>query len=173
MIEVASGVIYPIYIEGYVFRPAGLTRATTHWPGAAADIAWPHRGEKSPRRASKHPWDRVFLPSSGIEASVTDLLHWAQVNLERNPALLSAASYAAIFERHVDTKWPKVAMGLGWQLEQRGDALLPFHPGGDSGFRSMLMLYPAQQRAIVILSNGEGTPRWEIRDAIEAVLDAP
>jgi len=35
------------------------------------------------------------------------------------------------------------------------------------------MFRAQEQRAIVILSNGEGTPRWEIRDAIEAVLDAP
>lgn len=173
VIEVASGVIYPIYIEAQVFRPARLTRTTTRWPGADADIAWPHRGEKSPKRASKHPWDRVFLPSSGIEASINDLLRWAQVNLARDPHLLSPASYAAMFERHVDTQWPNVAMGLGWQLEQRGDTLLPFHPGGDPGFRSMLTLYPARQRAIVILSNGEGTPRWEIRAAIEAILDSP
>jgi len=173
VIETASGEIYPVFVEAYVFRRAGLKSATAHWPGPAADLAWPHRGEKSPSHAGKHPWDRVFLPSSGIEASVTDLLRWAIVNLERDPALLSAASYSAMFGRHVDTKWPKVSMGLGWQLEQRGDTLLPFHPGGDPGFRSMLVLYPARQRAIVILSNGETTPRWEIRDAIEAILDQP
>ena len=69
-----------------------------------------------------------------------------------------------------DTKWPNVSMGLGWQLEKRGDAWLPFHPGGDPGFRSLLVLYPEQRRAIAILSNGENTPRFEIRDAIEALL---
>jgi len=62
-------------------------------------------------------------------------------------------------------------MALGWQLEKRGDEWLPRHPGGDPGFRTLLTLYPGEQRAIVILSNGESTPRWEIRDAIEAVLN--
>jgi hypothetical protein len=62
-------------------------------------------------------------------------------------------------------------MGLGWQLEKRGEAWLPRHPGGDPGFRSLLTLYPAQSRAIGILSNGESTPRWEMREAIEKILD--
>ena len=51
-----------------------------------------------------------------------------------------------------------------------GKEWLPRHPGGDPGFHTLLQLYPAHQRAIVILSNGETTPRAEIRDLIEEVL---
>jgi hypothetical protein len=35
----------------------------------------------------------------------------------------------------------------------------------------LLTLYPESRRAIVILSNGENTPRGEIRNLIEAVLN--
>ena len=35
----------------------------------------------------------------------------------------------------------------------------------------LLTLYPDTHRASVILSNSEMTPRWEIRQVVEAVLD--
>jgi CubicO group peptidase (beta-lactamase class C family) len=170
VVEGISGEQFPDYIERHVFAVTGMTQSTARPPDTTANIAWPHRGEKSVRRSSSHPWDRVFVPSSGIQSSANDLARWAAANLDRDAALLSPASYAALFERRVDTEWPGVAMGLGWQLEQRGETWLPRHPGSEAGFKSLLTLFPEKRRAIVILSNGETTPRWEIRDAIEAVL---
>jgi CubicO group peptidase (beta-lactamase class C family) len=171
VIEAVSGQSYPDYVQQHVLANAGMTASSPRLPADTADFAWPHHGEHRSRRAKQHPWDRVFIPSSGIESSVNDLMRWAIVNLERDPALLTPASYAALFERRMKTEWPQVSMALGWQLEKRGNEWLPRHPGGDPGFRTLLTLYPGEQRAIVILSNGESTPRWEIRDAIEAVLN--
>jgi CubicO group peptidase (beta-lactamase class C family) len=171
VIEVTSGMAYPDYMQRHVLDVAGMTESTFHRPREGDEIAWPHRGEFFVRRASDHPWDRVFLPSSGLQTSVTDLMRWAAINIERRPGLLPVASYEALFARRVDTVWPGVAMGLGWQLDQRGERWLPRHPGGDRGLRALLTLYPDTQRAIVILSNSETTPRWEIRRIIEAELD--
>ena len=170
VIEAASGQTYPDYVQQHVLAAAGMSHSTCLLPSDVSDFAWPNTGETFVRRASHHPWDRVFIPSSGIEASVTDLMRWAVVNLKRDPALLTMDSYDALFEHHVDTEWPDVAMGLGWQLERRDEQWLPRHPGGDPGFRSLLTLYPETQRAIVILANGETTPRWEIRGVIEDIL---
>lgn len=170
VIEKASGRSYCEYIEQQIFAPAEMTHATCRAPDGIDNVAWPHRGESKPRRAMRHPWDRVFLPSSDIEASITDLMRWAQLHLQREPRLLQPASYAAMFKPAVATSWDGVSMGLGWQLEKREDTWLPRHPGGDPGFRSLLTLYSAQSRAIGILGNGESAPRWEIREAIEKIL---
>jgi CubicO group peptidase (beta-lactamase class C family) len=123
VIEAASGIPYPDYMQRYVLDAAGMTESTFGRPHEGGDVAWPHPGEFFVRRASEHPWDRVFLPSSGLQTSVTDLMRWAAIHLDRHPKLLSAASYDALFARRIDTPWPGVAMGLGWQLEQRGTPL--------------------------------------------------
>lgn len=170
VIEVASGVRYPDYMQRYVLEPAGMTESTFRHPREGADIAWPYPGVMFIRRASDYGWDRVFLPSSGLQVTLPDLMRWASVNLDRRPELLSASSYEALFTRQRDTSSPDVAMGLGWQLEKRESHWLPRHAGGDSGFRALLTLYPHARRAIVILSNSETTPRWEIQRVVEKVL---
>jgi CubicO group peptidase (beta-lactamase class C family) len=170
VIESASGKAYPSYLQEGVLAAAGMAESTFRFPDQTAEIAWPHSGEVFVRRAEQHPWDRVFVPSSGLQTSITDLLRWAVVHLDRDPALLSPASYEALFRYQIDTAWPGVAMGLGWQLERRGQRWLPRHPGGDRGFRALLTLYPEERRAIAILSNGETTPRVEIRSVVEAIL---
>ena len=172
VIEVVSGEKFPAYLATHVFPQAGLTRTTALMPAADDDFAWPHPGEWHVKRGKKHPWDRVFIPSSGVESTVTDLLQWALVNLRRDPALLTPDSYTLMFTPRVETDWDDISMGLGWQLEKHEQDWLPRHPGGDPGFHTLLTLDPPHQRAIVILSNGETTPRWEIRDLIEKFLDS-
>jgi CubicO group peptidase (beta-lactamase class C family) len=170
VLEKVSGQTYPEYLGEHVFKPAGMTQTLAGIPGASADFAWPHLKKAHPHRAKQHPYDRAFVPSSGVESTITDMLRWAVVNLDRDPALLSPASFEAEFQPRVDTDWPGVVMGLGWQLEQTGDSWLPLHPGDDPGFKTLLVLYPAQRRATVILSNGEATPRSEIRQVVEDFL---
>ena len=171
LIEKVSGRPFCDYVEEQIIAPAKLTHTTCRQAESKQNSAWPHRGEADPQRSTFYPWDRAFLPSSCIEASVTDVMRWATLHLKRDSSLLKAASYEAMFEPSVETKWEGVNMGLGWQLEKRGDTWLPRHPGGDPGFRALLTLYPARDGAIVILSNGESTPRWELRTAIEKILE--
>lgn len=170
VIEAASGQSYPQYLQAQLLAPTGMIESTFAKPAEHGNFAWPHTGRIFVRRAQRYPWDRALLPSAGLDASVTDMTHWAALHLNRDSSLLAPASYDAMFKHQLDSGWKGMAMGLGWQLEQRGNGWLPRHAGEEHGFSSLLTLYPEQQRAIVILSNGETTPRGEIRTLIEAVL---
>jgi CubicO group peptidase (beta-lactamase class C family) len=170
VIESAAGVDYASYMQTQVLAKAAMSESTFSIPPANGNVAWPHTGKVFVQRASSYPWDRAHLPSAGLNASITDMTRWAALHLKHDPALLSPTSYAAMFKHHRDTTWDGMAMGLGWQLERRGDGWLPRHAGQEHGFSALITLYPEQQRAIVILSNGETTPRGEIRHLIESVL---
>lgn len=169
-IESTSKESFTQYLQSKVLAAAGMTESTFDAPQASDNIAWPHTGKIFVRRASRYPWDRALLPSAGLNSSISDMTRWAAVHVNRDPALLSPASYEALFKLQLDSGSQDMAMGLGWQLEKRGDDWLPRHAGAEHGFSSLLTLYPEQRRAIVILSNGETTPHGEIRDLIEAVL---
>jgi CubicO group peptidase (beta-lactamase class C family) len=170
-IESITGTKYPRYLQEEVLNKAGMHESTFDMPKPGSDVAWPHTGKVFVRRDSRYPWDRASAPSSGLNSSISDMTRWAALHVNRDPALLSPASYDAMFQHRVDSSWDGIAMGLGWQLQKRGDDWLPRHYGQEHGFTSSITLYPEQRRAIVILSNAETTPRGEIRNLIESVLE--
>jgi CubicO group peptidase (beta-lactamase class C family) len=170
-IESITDTPYPRYIQTEVLNKAGMHESSFELPDPLGDTAWPHTGKVFVSRASEYPYDRAMAPSSGLNSSINDMTRWAALHVNRDPALLSAGSYEAMFKHHLDSSWEGMAMGLGWQLEKRGDSWLPRHYGQEHGFTTSITLYPQQRRAIVILSNGETTPRGEIRKLIESVLE--
>jgi CubicO group peptidase (beta-lactamase class C family) len=170
-IESITATKYPSYLQEAVLNKVGLHESTFDMPELGSDVAWPHTGKVFVGRDSHYPWDRAMTPSSGLNSSINDMTRWAALHVNRDPALLSAASYEAMFQHRLDSSWEGIAMGLGWQLEKRGDGWLPRHYGQEHGFTTSITLYPQKRRAIVILSNAETTPRGEIRKLIESVLD--
>lgn len=169
-IESITGTQYPRYVHDEVLNKAGMKESSFEQPKQSGDVAWPHTGKVFVRRDPNYPWDGASAPSSGLSSTINDMTRWAALHVNRDPALLSPASYDAMFQRRLDSSWEGIAMGLGWQLEKRGDGWLPRHYGQEHGFTTSITLYPDQRRAIVILSNAETTPRREIRDLIETVL---
>ncbi len=170
-IESITGSKYPRYIQDEVLNKAGMHESSFDLPTPDSDVAWPHTGKVFVSRDSRYPWHRAAAPSSGLNSSINDMTRWAALHVNRDPTLLSSASYEAMFTHRLDSSWNGIGMGLGWQLEKRGDGWLPRHYGQEHGFTSSITLYPRQRRAIVILSNAETTPRGEIRKLIESVLE--
>lgn len=170
IIESTTHQKYSQYMQTRVLDAAEMVESTFNVPLAASNVAWPHAGHVFVRRAPEYPWDEKAQPSAGLSASVADITRWAALHVNRDPALLAPASYDAMFERQREGNRDNVAMALGWQLEHHGSEWLPSLATKHRGFSSLLTLYPSQQRAIVILSNGEMTPGKEIRSVIESVL---
>jgi CubicO group peptidase (beta-lactamase class C family) len=170
LIETASKQDFSLYMKSQVLDAAGLVESTFDAPRSDVNLAWPHTGKMFVRRAPRYPWHEASLPSGGLSASIADLTHWAALQVSRDPVLLAPASYQAMFEHRGDSKHLGIGTALGWQLERRGDQWLPRQAAVGRGFSALLTLYPAQRRAIVILSNGERTPGKEIRAVIESVL---
>ena len=170
-IDSITGTPYPSYVQDEVLDKVGLRESSFDQPKQGADSAWPHTGKVFVRRDVRYPWDPTMAPISGLNSSINDMTRWAALHVNRDPALLSPASYDAMFQHRLDSGRDGIAMGLGWQLEKRGDGWLPRHYGQEHGFTTSITLYPQQRRAIVILSNAETTPRREIRELIESVLN--
>jgi len=170
IIESTTHQEYLQHMQARVLNAAGMVESTFDAPLAERNVAWPHVGKVFARRAPDYPWDESALPSAGLSASVADLTRWAALHVSHDPALLAPASYDAMFERQHDGANERTAIALGWELEHHGSEWLPSLATNGSGFSSLLTLYPSQQRAIVVLSNGEMTPGKEIRGIIESIL---
>jgi CubicO group peptidase (beta-lactamase class C family) len=52
-----------------------------------------------------------------------------------------------------------VNYGFGWHVDEIRGSFLPHHSGSSIGFRNHILLFPEEQRAIVLLTNrDEGNP---------------
>lgn len=170
IVETASQQQYLEYMQSSVLDAAGMTESTFGVPLTDANAAWPHTGTVFVSRAQRYPWNEGSLPSAGLSASIADVTRWAALHVTRDPSLLTTASYDAMMKHQRAGERDGTGVAFGWQLERRGEQWLPRQEVKAQGFSALLTLYPAQQRAIVILSNGETTPTEQIRGVIESVL---
>jgi len=162
---------FPDYAKDKLLAPLGMTRSR-FWPVADTEnVALPHTGWFRLSPGGGRPWDITFAPSEGLHSSAREMLNWAKANLVNDPKLMLPQSYATMHEPRMDTAWQGVRMALGWQVEGPPGAPVLRHAGGMDGVAALLTLYTESRRAIVILSNAEDTPRFEIRRAINAILD--
>jgi len=162
---------FPDYATDKLLAPLGMTRSS-FWPVADTEnVALPHTGWLRLSPGGGRPWDIAFAPSEGLHSSAREMLIWVKANLDNDPRLLLPDNYATMHEPRLHTAWDGVRMALGWQVEGPPGAPVLRHAGGTDGVATLLTLYPDSGRAIVILSKAEETPRFEIRRAVNAILD--
>jgi len=162
---------FPDYAKEKLLAPLGMTRSSFRLVADAENVALPHTGWLRLRPGGGRSWDIAFAPSEGLHSSVREMLMWAKANLDNDSRLLLPDTYANMHQPRMDTAWDGVRMSLGWQIEGPPAAPVLRHAGGMDGVSALLTLYPDSGRAIVILSNAEETPRFEIRRAVNAILD--
>ncbi|RFF26563.1 class A beta-lactamase-related serine hydrolase [Wenzhouxiangella sp. 15181] len=162
---------FPDYAKDKLLEPLGMTRSSFRPVADMENVALPHTGWLTLSPGGGRPWDVAFAPSEGLHSSARDMLIWAKANLDNDPRLLLPGNYATVHKLRTDTAWDGVRMALGWQVEGPPGSPVLRHAGGMDGVAALLTLYPDTERAIVILSNSEKTPRFEIRRAINAILD--
>ncbi|MEL6414832.1 MAG: serine hydrolase domain-containing protein [Pseudomonadota bacterium] len=167
-----SGMPFDRYTRRFIFEPLGMKKSSFFLPDVLPSYrAAPHRGS-SAKLTSRHPYDFNFAPSSGLQITATDLALFLVAHLQKDTALLNEASYNLMQQAVAETEIQGIEQGLGWQvLESPDRPKILQHGGSDRGFRALVSIQPANGTGIVILSNGENTPRWEIAAQLQRFLD--
>ncbi|MDJ0941449.1 MAG: serine hydrolase [Woeseiaceae bacterium] len=139
----------------------GSTFTLFHIPDADRVPSFDKRG-----RSLRHPWDRAFLPSSGLQTTAGELMLFADAILDiadgATDGVVQPASLRTMTTEVVDTNWNGVAQGYGWQLATSDAGRVWRHAGGEAGFESLLTIYPEKGLAIAVLGNRKDWPRFEL-----------
>ncbi len=170
VIAKVSGQLFEDYMKEHIFTPLEMVHSTFLKEEVPPDLATtPHYGSGSPTNV--YPYNRAHAPSSTLHSNVLEMANWAIANMNRGTfhgrQILSAASYDLMWQPHKQISAER-AIGLGWFIETSEEGLRIFHGGADVGFRSMLVMLPAESTAVVILANNE---RADPREMAEKVLD--
>lgn len=164
----ASGQSFPEVLRTRLFAPLGMQGAVA-WTADAAPVAtraWGYslrdghwqRTDQSPTSAT--------LGDGGIYASIDELALWLAA-LD-DDTILSAPSRQAMFTAHTTTPTGEDdvdAYGYGWRLH--GD--MQWHSGETIGFRNVVLRFPGQRLAVVVLSNRNAPAPYPLARAIAAL----
>ena len=170
VIETRTGLTFETAVEQLVFQPLGMSRSVyAPTPDGLDNLALPHT-VGSDGKVVVNP--AVFYrPRAGNPcgfqplSSVKDLLTFAAFHLGNGRAadgsrVMSLAALRGMWSMPGPggTLFVElIGMGVSWPLRPTAQGVVVLEHGGDlPGYRQDLMLVPAQQFAIVLLTNGDG-----------------
>jgi CubicO group peptidase (beta-lactamase class C family) len=173
VIAKASGQSFEQYIRTNILEPLGMKDSSFIHPEIDAALRTTGHVGNPARVSDVYPYNRRHAPSSTLNSNVVDMTRWMLANLNRGQLdgrrILQAATYDALWTPTVQTSQQGGArIGLSWFLGERAGRRTVFHAGGDTGFRSYLLLLPDAAIGVVLVSNWEGTPRETL---VEGLVD--
>jgi len=170
IIERTSGRSYEDFMRTEVFLPLGM-EATMIGTGAGlenAAVRYSKEGTALPF------YDTDHRGASGVYTSAHDLVRFAMFQLRDHRSgqkrILTDRTIATM--QHVETPGDSTqGYGLGFDVGREGARKFVMHNGRMPGVDATLRLYPAEDVAIVVLTNSENAATSEVAGAIhDAVL---
>lgn len=181
VVQVSAHKSYEEYVQQELFEPLGMRTASVGLEGYTANpnVSSAHQPTRdSWRVAALNPAYYTVGPAAGVNASIEDMILWAQANLGAFPQVLPGDLLAQQHSPVVETprgnyfnRWPRLEKawyGLGWRVFDYAGTRIVHHGGGVRGFRSEMVLVPALDIAMVVMFNAE-TP--VANDVVPMFLD--
>jgi beta-lactamase class C len=168
VVEASLRTTYDDFVVENIFLPLGMSQASMGYeafrdnPNASS----PHQyGRDGWRLSSVNSAYYTTGPAAGVNASIMDMVRWAQANLGGYPEVLPRSLLDMQHTPVVETpsgnyfnRWPKVEQawyGLGWRILDYDGMRVIHHGGGVRGYRSEIVLVPAYDIALVVMFNAE------------------
>ena len=160
VIAKVSGETFEGYVQKHILEPLGMNNSTLLVKHANQQLLTsPHVVNPSFEVAVSKvfPYNRMHSPSSTLYSSVLDMTRWAIANMNRGELdgkrILKASTYDVMW-KPAGEQFTRV--GVSWFFgEHRGHRTVS-HGGGDTGFRSNLVMIPDRKIAVVMMSNFDG-----------------
>jgi CubicO group peptidase (beta-lactamase class C family) len=171
VISAISGVRYEKYIHENILMPAGM-QSSQYFNGINENIAEapPTFKGKLIDKGEQRAYDLSFNPSEGLVSNVYDLSLWLKLTLANDISILKQQTYKNMLAPQIKTTWGEIYMGLGWQVYKSEGTNVARHPGSIRGYKSLIIAYPENGNAMILLTNSSNTPRWEIAKSVTKIL---
>lgn len=147
-------------MQEWLFKPLGLTNSYFFFKDFFMhSYAVPYDENDDKKLEPVKIWGcgRAANPAGGIVTHVEDMLRYAQFHLKNGTtvsgeSVLSPANVQLMQQQQVKMN-AEIALGLSWFIEEIDGVKMISHGGGVPGHISYLMLVPAAQTALVMLTS--------------------
>jgi CubicO group peptidase (beta-lactamase class C family) len=160
-----------VVLADRILRPLGMTHssyvATPATPGLARGYTSFALGPAEPATPEAQGW---WFGSSGLYAPAGDIARW-------NVALMSGRvlgpeAYKVFTTPRRLTNGRTTGYGCGIFSSIKGGEQVLLHDGMDAGFAGLSYMLPRTRSAVVILSNRDDAPPWDLVTEIVGLLNA-
>jgi len=173
LVAATSGMSYDAYVRSRILDPLGLRDTTTDMPvaerGKRLATGYTALDRDGTRRALPFFTARGIAPAAGFASTVGDLGRFAswqfRLLAKGGTEVLKATSLKEMQRVHwvepdFETLW-----GLGYAIWRHDDKMFVGHGGSCPGYRSHLLVQPAEKVATVVMVNAQGvnTGQWAQR----------
>jgi len=157
-----TGKPFPEIMQETVLRPSGMISSTFEYPlpkEREDAAATGHRANGQPLKGKWHTYPEMGAGAS-LWTTPSDLARFAiEIMLsyaEQSSEVLSQDMANQMLAPQIDDRGLGPVMG-----DDGGDLLYFMHPGGNEGFRCVLVAYPKRGQGVVIMTNGDsGEALW-------------
>ena len=161
LIAKVSGQSFEEYVQKNILDPIGMRESSFIYPEIDKELRTSGHVGTPPRVSDVYPYNRRHAPSSTLNSSVSQMVNWMLVNLGRGELdgqrILPRESYDLLWGPSTNTTRDGFRVGLSWFLSDYEGHSVVSHGGGDTGFRSYILLMPDDGIGVVIASNWSGT----------------
>ncbi|WP_444684585.1 serine hydrolase domain-containing protein [Alkalicoccus luteus] len=149
LVEDASGVPFPDYVEARIFEPLGMNDSSFEQHENPADVAASYIGNQP------YPYSYIHMvPAGSITTSANDMALYMLAHLEQNEELASSESFSLMHEPQFHMHEDVPGMHFGHYGSQFGGLDAVRHDGSIDAFMSTMMLVPELDLGIFVSTNG-------------------
>jgi CubicO group peptidase (beta-lactamase class C family) len=172
LITTVSGMPFESYVKKNILTPLGMTSSSFIYPEIPDSLRVSgHLWAGKPIVSKIYPYNKIHAPSSTLNSNVLEMAYYAMANLHRGKykdvQILVDSTYNLLWTNSVNLK-DKPAVGVSWFLNEHHGLKTMSHSGGDTGFRSFLLLVPEKNISVMVACNYE---LCRTGDIAHAVLD--
>jgi CubicO group peptidase (beta-lactamase class C family) len=174
VIAKVSGMSFEAYIQTQILDPIGMDESSFIHPDIDEDLRTTGHVATPARVSEVYPYNRRHAPSSTLNSSVGQMVNWMLVNLNRGELngsrILRRESYDLLWGPTTDGVTDARDVGLSWFLGELEGHRTVTHGGGDTGFRSYILLMPDDGIGVVLVSNWSGTNTGVLTNGIASLV---
>ncbi len=177
ILQEQSGKTLEEYVETQILASLAMTHSSIHTFKGMSNLTVPHTLEESKLKKVPRPEIVSRKIGNGIfYSTIEDMSIWAQMHLNKgiykNRRVLASSNYTEIWKPNLKTGWDemKAAAGLGWFIGTVDGRKTASHIGGTSGYSAALVIFPEDDRAIVIAGNSNKLPREVLIQSVASIV---
>jgi len=161
IVEKISGEDFATYLQRHIFRPLKMKQTLALEAGKTQvpNRALGHSRSSNGWTVTDQSVTSAVLGDGGIYTNMPDMARWIRAIC--NFQLIPAALQQQAWSRASLSNGKSIDYGFGWHVEDYRGKAHPHHSGSSIGFRNHILLFPEEERVIMILTNRDESDPME------------